>query len=130
MKTIQLEQEFGCPASAVWEVISDVSRSDWVPMVDSITLEDDVRSFEMKGIGTVRERILEVDHEALCLRYSAISTPVKMEHHLAIIRVVSDGDSCRLQWTVEIEPDLFAIAVHGGMQRSIEELRKVLGLEN
>lgn len=32
MQTIHLEQEFACAASTVWEIVSDVSRSDWVPM--------------------------------------------------------------------------------------------------
>ena len=129
MQTIHLEQELACPASAVWEVVSDVCRSDWVPMVDSIDLEDDVRSFEMEGVGPVRERILEVDHEALCLRYSAISTPANIEHHLATIRILPNGDSCLLQWTTEIAPNQYADTVRGGMQLSIAGLRKVLGLE-
>lgn len=129
MQTIHLEQEFACAASALWEIVSDVGRSDWVPMVDAIALEDDVRSFEMKGIGQVKERILEVDHDAQCLRYSAFSTPAKLEHHLATICIVPDGDSCLLQWTVEISPDFFAGPVRGSMRQSITGLRKVLGLE-
>lgn len=129
MQTIHLEQEFACAASTVWEIVSDVSRSDWVPMVDSITLEDDVRSFELKGIGQIKERILEVDHDAQCLRYSAFSTPANIEHHLATIRIVPNGDSCLLHWTIEISPNLFAGPVYNGMQQSITGLRKVLGLE-
>lgn len=129
MQKIHLEQELACTASAVWEVVSDVCRSDWVPMVDSITLVDDVRSFEMEGVGAVRERILEVDHEAFCLRYSAISTPANIEHHLATIRILPNGDSCLLQWTTEIAPDQYADTVRGGMQLSIAGLRKVLGLD-
>ena len=85
MKTISLEQELACPASAVWEIVSDVCRSDWVPMVDAIALEGNVRSFEMVGIGRIQERILEVDHDVPRLRYSAISTPANIEHHLATI---------------------------------------------
>ena len=123
MQTIQLEQELACPARAVWEVISDVCRSDWVPMVDAIALDGDVRSFEMAGVGSIQERILEV---GLRLRYSAISTPANIEHHLATICIVPDGDSCILQWTTEIAPDQYADTVRGGMQLSIAELRKVL----
>ncbi len=128
MQTIHLEQELACTASAVWEVISDVCRSDWVPMVNSIMLKGDVRSFEMEGVGPIRERILAVDHEAFCLRYSAIGTPANLEHHLATIRILPDKDSCLLQWTTEIAPDQYADTVRGGMRLSIAELRKVLEL--
>ena len=128
MQTIQLEQELACPASAVWEVISDVCRSDWVPMVDAIALDGDVRSFEMAGVGQIRERILEVDHNALRPHYSAISTPANIEHHLATICIVPDGDSCVLQWTTEIAPDQYADTVRGGMQLSLAELLKALRL--
>ncbi len=129
MKTVSLEHEFACPAGAVWEVVSDVCRSDWVPMVDAIVMDGDVRSFEMAGIGQIQERILEVDHDALRLRYSAISTPANIEHHLATICIVPEVDSCVLHWTTEIAPDQFADTVRGGMQLSISGLRKVLGLE-
>lgn len=128
MQSISLERKLACPVSDVWEIVSDVCRADWVPMVNAITLEDDVRSFEMEGVGAVRERILEVDHEGYCLRYSAISTPANVEHHLATIRIVPDGQECRLQWTTEIAPDQFADTVRGGMRLSIAGLQKVLGL--
>ncbi len=126
MRTIELEQEFACPASDVWEVISDVCRADWVPMVDSITLEGDVRSFEMQGVGPVRERILEVDPDALRLRYSAISTPANVEHHMATIHILPRGNSCLLRWTTEIAPEQFAETVEGGMRLSIAGLKQVL----
>ena len=129
MKTVSLEQEFACPAGAVWVIVSDVCRSDWVPMVDAIAMDGDVRSFEMAGVGRIQERILEVDHDALRLRYSAISTPANVEHHLATICIVPEVDSCVLHWTTEIAPDQFADTVRGGMQLSISGLRKVLGLE-
>lgn len=128
MQTIILEQELACPAGAVWEIVSDVCRSDWVPMVDSITLNGDVRSFEMAGVGQIQERILEVDHDALRLRYSAISTPANIEHHLAMIYIVPNGNSCTLQWNTEISPDRYVETVRGGMQLSIDGLRKILRL--
>ena len=127
MQTVTLEQELAFPAGAVWEVVSDVCRADWVPMVDSITLDNDIRSFEMAGVEAVRERILEVDHENLCLRYSAISTPANVEHHLATIRIQARENGCLLLWTTEIAPDQFADTVRDGMQLAITGLSQVLG---
>lgn len=128
MQTVKLEHKFACPAGAVWEIVSDVCRSDWVPMVDAIVMDGDVRSFEMAGVGRIQERILEVDHYALRLRYSAISTPANIEHHLATICVVPKEDSCLLQWTTEIAPDEYADTVRRGMQFSLIGLGKVLKL--
>ena len=58
MKTLKEENIFNCSAEALWNILSDVSRSDWVPSVDSISLKDNMRSFSMDGIGEVTEEIL------------------------------------------------------------------------
>ena len=58
MKTIKENINFDCDAKELWNILSDVSRCDWVPSVDKIILEDDCRVFEMEGIGKVKEKIL------------------------------------------------------------------------
>ena len=55
MKTLKEENIFNCSAEALWNILSDISRSDWVPSVDSISLKDNMRSFSMDGI-IVKER--------------------------------------------------------------------------
>ncbi len=77
-------------------------------------------------MGPVKERILEVDHQAMCMRYSAISTPANIEHHLATIRILSNGDSCQLQWTTEIAPDQYASLIEEGIKTSLDALSIVL----
>ena len=47
MVKIELEQELPFGQDKVWAVISDVTRSDWVPSVEKITMADDVRCFTM-----------------------------------------------------------------------------------
>ena len=39
MKKILETRVFQSEASSVWEIISDISRSDWVPRVESIYLD-------------------------------------------------------------------------------------------
>ena len=73
MKTVKIEHGFPQPADEVWAIFADVTRCDWVPAVEEIKLEGDVRSFEMEGIGEVQERIVLLDHEARKLQYSAIN---------------------------------------------------------
>ena len=57
MKILKEEVLFNCSAEALWEVLSDVSRSDWVPSIESISLVGNLRSFDMDGIGSVTEEI-------------------------------------------------------------------------
>ena len=72
MKTIEEKRSFNVSPQMIWNIISDLSRSDWVPGVESITLEDNVRTFKMKGMGRLVEKILRCDHDALELEYLSL----------------------------------------------------------
>ena len=61
MKNIIEKRYFEHPIAEVWKIISDVSRTDWVPGVDSIVLEGDTRVFKFKGMGDLVEKILLLD---------------------------------------------------------------------
>jgi hypothetical protein len=37
-----------------------------------------------------------------------------------------DEDSCQLEWTTEIEPEIFASAIHQGMLISIDGIKSVI----
>ena len=127
MKTLTEEIIFNCPAESLWDILSDVSRCDWVPTIDQMTLEGDCRVFEMEGMGKVKEQILLLDNDAMRLQYSAIETRTPLDHHLATMQISSiDAASCKFLWTTEIEPEIFADAIHQGMLISIDGLKKVV----
>ena len=126
MKTEIIEEELAYPLEDVWAIFADVTRSDWVPAVDSITEQDGVRSFTMEGIGEVQERILKLDNDNHCLQYSAIKTPTPLEHHLATIKLTSSENGCHFFWKTEIAPDEFSPAIENGMRVSFEGLKQVL----
>ena len=127
MKTIVEKRSFNVSPKMIWKIISDLSRSDWVPGVESITLEDNVRTFKMKGMGRLVEKILKCDHDALELEYSAIETLAPINHHLAKIKLVSNKDgSTEFIWTTEIDPEEFADAILQGMVSSLDQLELVL----
>jgi len=127
MKKLCEIQIFECSAKTLWEILSNVSRCDWVPTIKEITLEGDCRLFEMEGMGTVKERILLLDNESMRLQYSAIETPTPIQHHLATMQISSiDESHCKLEWTTEIEPEVFAEVVHQGMVISIEGIKKII----
>ena len=127
MKTIEEKRSFNVSPKMIWEIISDLSRSDWVPGVESITLEDNVRTFKMQGMGRLVEKILKCDHDALELEYSAIETLAPINHHLAKIKLVSnDNETTDFIWTTEIDPEEFADAILQGMVSSLDQLELVL----
>ena len=127
MKTLKEQIWFGCSADELWAILSDVGRCDWVPTIDEITLEGDLRHFQMSGMGQITEKILRQDHASMILQYSAIQTPAPIEHHLATMEVASLNDQeCKLSWTTEISPDIFADGIHQGMLLSIEGIKTVI----
>ena len=127
MKVLSETLTLECSAASLWIILSDVTRCDWVPTIDSINLEGDCRVFEMEGMGKVKERILLLDNEYMKLKYSAVETPAPIEHHLATMQVTEIDDfSCQLDWTTEIDPEIFAEAIHQGMLISIEGIKKTI----
>jgi hypothetical protein len=127
MKTIEVKRSFNVSPQIIWNIVSDLSRSDWVPGVESMMLEDNIRTFKMKGMGRLVEKVLKCDHDALELEYSAIETIAPINHHLAKIKLVSnDNETTDFIWTTEIDPEEFADAILQGMVSSLDQLELVL----
>ena len=127
MKTLNEITIFDCSANHLWSILSDISRCDWVPTIEKITLEDDCRVFEMEGMGTVKEKILLLDNENMKLQYSEVETRTHIQHHLATMQITSvSEETCKLDWTTEIDPEIFADAIHQGMLISIDGIKKVI----
>lgn len=126
MKKIELEEELSFSSLAVWKVVGNVTRADWVPSVDTISIQGGVRTFTMEGVGEVQERIVLCDNENHRLEYSAIKTPSGIEHHLATIQLTEVGSNCLFTWSTEIQPDEYAPIVEQGMKVSLEGLKEVL----
>ena len=126
MKVINLGEELPYTIDTVWKIISDVTRCDWVPSVESIVLEDSIRKFTMEGIGEVHEKILINDPQNHKLQYSAIKTPTPLDHHLATIDLQRAGDTCVFNWASEIASAAFGEAIEEGMRISLDGLKQVL----
>ena len=127
MKTLNEITTFDCSANHLWLILSDISRCDWVPTIEKITLEGDCRVFEMEGMGSVKEKILLLDNENMKLQYSAVETRTPLQHHLATMQITSiNEETCQLNWTTEIDPEIFADAIHQGMLISIDGIKKVI----
>ncbi|MBM89691.1 MAG: MxaD family protein [Gammaproteobacteria bacterium] len=130
MEIVELKEILPHSVDAVWQVISNVTRSDWVPSVNEICEADGIRSFSMEGIGEIQEKILVLDNESHRLQYSAIKTPNPLEHHLATIDLSDINGQCLLTWTTEIAPERAALIVEQGMKVSLDGLKQVLSRED
>ena len=63
----------------------------------------------------------------MTLQYSAIETPVPVDHHRATMHVLEvDEERCQLEWKTEIDPDTFADGVHQGMVTSLQGIESLL----
>ena len=127
MKSIEERLVLQAPINEVWNILSDISRCDWLPTVNHVEVEGDCRVFEMEGMGKIKEKIIEVNDENKTLKYSAIETRTPIDHHLACMQLNAiDDTSTELLWSTEIEPEIFAEAIRQGMLVSAEGLKKVL----
>ena len=126
MEKIKEIKELIYPASSVWNIISDISRCDWVPGVESIELEGNKRVFKMQGMGRLVEEILSCDNDEMKLTYSAIETIAPISHHLATIKLTERDDKTIFEWSTEIDPPEFSDAIRQGMLASLDKLEEVL----
>ena len=126
MKKIVITEIFHNKPEELWEILSDLSRSDWVPGVDEIRLEGDVREFDMAGMGKVKEQIIECNDENLTLKYSAIETVATLNHHLACMQIEALDKGSLFKWTTEIDPEIFADSIEVSMKVSLESLKSIL----
>jgi len=126
MVKIKIEKQIECTVDSLWELFSDVTRSDWVPFANKILYEDGVRTFVMEGVGEIKEKIIEINHSEKSLTYKVVQSPVPLDHHLAKVTILEDKNFSKLIWVSEIKPDKFEKLIKDGMESSIEMIQKIL----
>ena len=126
MVKIKVEKQIKCTVDSLWELFSDVTRSDWVPFANKILYEDGVRTFIMEGVGEIKEKIIEINHSEKSLTYKVVQSPVPLDHHLAKVTILEDKNFSKLIWVSEIKPDKFEKLIKDGMESSIEMIQKIL----
>ena len=123
---IREKREFEASPEIIWNIVSDISRSDWVPGVESIMLDGNKRIFKMIGMGRLVEEIIKCNDENMELSYSAIQTAIPIQHHLAKIKLSEMEGKTIFEWTTEIDPPEFSEAIRQGMVASLHQLEEVL----
>jgi hypothetical protein len=90
----------------VWKLIRDFGGvAEYMPGIDSCTVEGDVRTLQMMGI-EIKEQLRELDDDTRRFSYSVIESPMdNLVSHEATVAVDAEGDGTHLSWTVDVTPD-------------------------
>jgi hypothetical protein len=124
MSTVTKSQHFTVSAQQLWDIVGNVTRIDWVPVITSCRLDADIRSMEMTGVGIVQERILRRDPDTMLLEYGLINNP-RVTLHRAILQVLPTDSGCELRWSTQIEPDALEPLIDNGMQTALTRLGEI-----
>ncbi len=111
------------PTGIVWEHVGDFGGlHEWMPGVDSCTVEGDVRTLAVLGM-QVSEKLIKKDDAAKVLEYSIIDSPLNAESHLGRVSVHEDGDGSRVTWFVDVAPDSLTDLLSGTYQQALDALK-------
>ena len=109
----------------VWKVVREFGGLDeWMPGVETCTVDGDVRTIGMMGI-EVKEQLRRLDDSARRLSYSVIESPMgNLESHLVTIAVEPEGTGSHVTWSVEVVPDELLALFLPIYEGSVVELKK------
>ena len=90
----------------VWKLVRDFGGlGEWMPGVESCTVDGDVRTIGMMGI-EIKEQLRTLDDAKRVLSYSVVESPMgNLESHVATISVDPEGSGSHVTWAVEVSPD-------------------------
>ncbi|HTL87008.1 MAG TPA: SRPBCC family protein [Acidimicrobiia bacterium] len=93
-------------ADEVWKLLREFGGlAEWMPGVDTCTVEGDVRTLGMMGM-EVKERLEKLDDDNRVIAYSLFDAPIpNLESHLCTISVDPEGSGSHVTWSVEVSPD-------------------------
>ena len=127
---IKIEEVLPYPAAAIWAIVGQPDRVDWVPGVESAEFDGEVRRFKMAGAGGLAERIKQRDEARMYLEYSVIESTPPLRSHVASITLKAQGDHTRFIWETHVEPIEVEPFIAKGMKGSLTQLSGILASEN
>lgn len=128
MASIRREIQVRRPQDVVWDAIQDVGaiHKRLVPgFVVDCRLEGDSRYLTFGNGMTIREIIVDVDHQTFRHSWSARGEP--FTHHNASIQVFAeDENTCRLVWIADLMPNEIAGAIAEMIEQGLNTMRATL----
>ncbi|MFT4819588.1 MAG: hypothetical protein ACI8PP_001145 [Candidatus Pseudothioglobus sp.] len=124
--SIRLEKSFDAEASALWAILGQPERIDWVPGIESCVFDGKVRAFTLPGAGALKEEILLLDHDQRRIEYSCFESPIPLTLHQASMQVTDTEGGCHLVWETRIEPEKFEPFIVESMEGALQRLQTIL----
>jgi carbon monoxide dehydrogenase subunit G len=108
----------------IWKLIRDFGGlAQYMPGVDSCTLDGDVRTLQMMGI-EIKEQLRAIDDDTRRLTYSVVESPMNnLVSHEATIAVEPEGTGSHVSWTVEVEPAEMLPVFQGAYDNAVSALK-------
>ena len=109
----------------IWKLIREYGElADYMPGVESCTLDGDVRTLQMMGI-VIKEQLRAIDDQNRRLTYSVVESPMtNMVSHEATIAIDPEGSGSHVTWSVEVVPDDLLALFVPIYEGSVVELKK------
>ena len=118
---------FDVSIDALWAIIGDPARVDWVPSITRSSFSGDRRIMEMEGAGRVVEQIFDLEAAKHLVRYGVVESSAPLAKHQAQMQLkVLGPKQTELHWQTDVEPDAFAPFIEQGMDAGIEGLQRLL----
>jgi carbon monoxide dehydrogenase subunit G len=109
MPEIQVEQEIGAAADAVWPVISDFAGiGRFMPGLEKVEVQGQgigaIRTVSTAGGGKIQERLEAFDPAARSFTYSLLPGAVPVENYRATVRLFEAGSGrTRVSWSARFD---------------------------
>jgi uncharacterized protein YndB with AHSA1/START domain len=123
---IRIERRFNHSPAAVWAVVGDPARTDWVPGVESCEFDGHVRRFRMVGAGALVERIVRRDDARRRLEYSVMESRPPLAEHFASIDVEDTPAGTLVVWRTTVDPVSVEPFIRRSMDAALDQLERVL----
>jgi hypothetical protein len=117
------EAKIAAPPDEVWALVGRFDGlHEWMPGIDASELDGDVRKLQTMGM-EIHEQLKERDEDARRISYTIVKAPMPLEHHLATITVIADGDGSILVWEYDVRPDEMAGAMGPVYEGSVQAVK-------
>ena len=104
-QTVRETANIAASPDAVWAVVGDVATiSDWVPAIETSSLEGDIRTAVFAGGGgTAHERIVSLDDSGRTYTYEYLDGPLPLKRYVSTITIsgAPDDAGAAVVWDAE-----------------------------
>ena len=138
MAEVRVTEQIAASAAKVWELIHDFGDlSKWAAGIERCEVSGQgvgaVRTLEIPGGGSIKERLESFDDAARSFSYSMLEPiPLPLKNYLATVQISEDGpERCTIDWSGSFDPagapeEQTAKMIRGSYTGSIASIKKKL----